>query len=1128
MPSAVLFPLALLLLGAAAASAQIPYLGGVYAQSFDGLPSTGSFSVSGAGPVALSAPPINATGLDGWSFGLLPGSTGSSVRFFVDNGVATGGGTYSYGPTGSANRSLGSLASNAVASRFGAVFVNSTSASIPSVTVSYVGQQWRNGGSGTPNVLRFSYAVGASDIANGTFIEEPALNFTAPVAAGVAGPIDGTVAGNQAALSAQLTGLSWAPGQTLVVRWTDANDPGVDDGLAIDDFILTDGGTDTGPLRVLAVFPAAGSVSRDPGTALTVTFNRAATVTGRWFQVMGTASGDHSCTVSGGPVVYTITPDVAFAFNETVNVTLRAARITDASNGALLPADYSWSFGVAGPPPPLSRIHDVQGAGASSPLVGTNVTIAGVVTASFQGTSANPGLRGFFVQEEDANADQDPATSEGIFVFDNGTAPAIGAGQRVRVVGTVAEFGGLTEISPVTSVAVLDRAPLPTAVPVTLPLASATALERLEGMRVTFPQTLTVTNNFGLGQYGEIELSAGGRLLQPTNSVPPGAAAIAFQSANDRNRVFLDDGSSRPYPDPTPYLGGIASTLRTGATVTGLTGVVTFFAGGYRIEPDAPVNFVDANPRTDPPAVGGSLRVVSANLLNYFNGDGAGGGFPTPRGADTPAELARQRAKALAGLSALAADVYGLTEVENDGYGATSALQDLVDGLNALAPAGTAYAAIVPPSSVGTDAIRCAFIYRVGTMLPVGAAATTTAGPFALYRPPIAQTFRQLSTGETLTVVVNHFKSKASGGTGADADQGDGQGFYNFTRTQQAQLLLSWLATDPTASGDPDFLIIGDLNSYAMEDPIIRLRTGGYIDLTRRFEGAGGYSYAFGGQFGHLDYALATPSLDSQVNGAQAWHNNADEPIYLDYNLENKTAAQAALNVGTPYRTSDHDPVLIGLTLVPAQAPQVVSGPASQTANTGATVNFSVSVTGTPRLAYQWRKDGADIAGATEPTLTLANVALSAAGAYSVVVTNFAGSAPSEAAILVVNLTYATWSSGISWPPGADTSPTGDVDGDGGSNLLEFVQNTDPLSAARRPQVVVEPTVRGITATYRRRKHLGAVTVRLELSADLQTWTDAGSGTLIGEADAETDLYQVIFPSSPNGQVFTRVRAIAD
>ena len=1113
-----------ILLGAASASAQVSYSGGTYSQSFNGLPSSGTYSLTGTAPIALSAAPINATNLGGWSIALVAGTT---QRFIVSDGSGNTGAVYSFGASGGANRALGSLASGSSVPRFGAVFTNATADTIQGVAITYVGQQWRYGGGSTPNSLRFSYSVGAADIANGTFIESGDLSFVSPVTTGAAGARDGTLAANQVQVSASLAGLSWAPGQTLVIRWSDTDESGADDSLAVDDFTFTAGGGNAGPLQVASVSPASGATGQDPATSLTVRFNRPATVSGSWFEVVGSVSGAHPSVATGGPTVYTITPTAPFAYNETVTVSLRAANITDPSGGASLANDYVWSFGTLNAPGSVTRIHAIQGAGASSPLVGTGVTIEGVVTASFQSASGNVGLRGFFVQEEDANADSDPATSEGIFVFDGGSGPTVSAGQRVRVTGTVAEFNGLTEISPVGTVAVLGTAPLPAAVPITLPFADTTALERFEGMRVTLPQTLTVTNNFGLGQYGEIELSAGGRLLQPTNAVAPGAAAIAYQAANDRNRIFVDDGSSRTYPDPTPYLGSTTSTLRTGATVTGLTGVVTFFAGGYRIEPDAPVNFVDANPRATPPTVGGSLRVVSANVLNYFNGDGAGGGFPTSRGADTATEFARQRAKVLAGLSTLAADIYGLTEVENDGYGATSALQDIVNGLNSLAPSGVSYASIVPTTSVGTDAIRCALIYRVGTVQPVGGAATTSAGPFALYRPPIAQTFRQLSNGEKFTVVINHFKSKGSGGTGADADQGDGQGFYNATRTQQSQSLLSWLATDPTASGDPDFLIIGDLNSYALEDPITTLRNGGYIDQTRRFEGTSGYSYAFSGQFGHLDYALATPSLDSQIIDAQAWHNNSDEPTYLDYNLENKSAAQAALNVGTPYRTSDHDPVLIGITLVPAQAPQVAVGPTSQTANTGSTVVFSVTVTGTPRLTYQWKKDGTDIPGATDSTLTLTNLSPAAAGSYSVVVTNFVGSATSAAALLTVNLTYATWSTGIPWPPGADTSATGDVDGDGIANLIEFVQNTNPLAASSSPAVSLVRTETSTTVTYRHRRNLGAVSVRVEYSSDLQTWTSGGEGSPVSAFDAETDLYSVTLPpaASPSGKVFARLQA---
>ena len=123
--------------------------------------------------------------------------------------------------------------------------------------------------------------------------------------------------------------------------------------------------------------------------------------------------------------------------------------------------------------------------------------------------------------------------------------------------------------------------------------------------------------------------------------------------------------------------------------------------------------------------------------------------------------------------------------------------------------------------------------------------------------------------------------------------------------------------TDPTGAGDPDALIIGDLNSYAMEDPIAALRGfGGYTDLVKRVTRARtAYSYVFDGQFGYLDHALANRSLLPQVTGATTWHINADEPDILDYDTSFKPPAQDALYEPNAYRSSDHDPVLVGLNL---------------------------------------------------------------------------------------------------------------------------------------------------------------------------------------------------------------------
>ena len=127
-------------------------------------------------------------------------------------------------------------------------------------------------------------------------------------------------------------------------------------------------------------------------------------------------------------------------------------------------------------------------------------------------------------------------------------------------------------------------------------------------------------------------------------------------------------------------------------------------------------------------------------------------------------------------------------------------------------------------------------------------------------RNPLAQTFREKASGSKLTVCINHFRAKASAAAGAgNADSGDGQGTNNALRVQEADAVTSWLATFPTGDHDPDILIIGDLNAYAKEDPIMHIIGAGFTNLSELYEGEGGYSYAFNGEFGHLDHALASP-----------------------------------------------------------------------------------------------------------------------------------------------------------------------------------------------------------------------------------------------------------------------------
>ncbi|GAB3999262.1 hypothetical protein GCM10028771_33900 [Nocardioides marmoraquaticus] len=592
----------------------------------------------------------------------------------------------------------------------------------------------------------------------------------------------------------------------------------------------------------------------------------------------------------------------------------------------------------------MTPVGEVQGTTGTSPLSGQTVTIRGVVVGDHQG--ASPALGGFYLQDA---GDGDRATSDGVFVFNRG-GPPVALGDQVTVTGAISEFQGQTQVSGRDTTTVCGTGATVRSTPLRLPLASADALERHEGMLVRLPQRLSVTETFQLGRFGEVRLSSGGRLRQPTDVVAPGADAAALQAANNRNVIRLDDGTNAQNPDPIVFGRGgeplsATNTLRGGDTVRGATGVMTYTWAGnaasgnaYRLRPvgalGGQARFEATNPRPKhAPKVGGRLQVASANLLNFFDTAsgcrfGTTGGPADCRGADDAVELERQVAKEVAALRATDADVVGVMEVENDGYAADSALGYLVDRLNAARGPRWSYvdvdAATGTPDAAGTDAIKSGFLYRTHRVSPVkGRTWADTASP-VWERRPVAQTFRDRA-GRQLTVVVNHFKSKGScpaAATDPDADQGDGQSCWNARRTEQAERLATWVrGTVVPAAGDPDVMLLGDFNAYSQEDPVRVLREAGYTDLVRRFQGRSSYSYAFDGQWGSLDHAFASRSLLRQVTGADDHHTNADEPSVLDYNTEFKSAGQvASLYAPDQFRNSDHDALRVGLELTGPRA----------------------------------------------------------------------------------------------------------------------------------------------------------------------------------------------------------------
>jgi hypothetical protein len=556
----------------------------------------------------------------------------------------------------------------------------------------------------------------------------------------------------------------------------------------------------------------------------------------------------------------------------------------------------------------------------------------------FQGAG---GLGGFYLQEESADHDADPATSEGIFVF---SSTAVSVGDVVQLTGTAGEFPvspvntGTTQLGSVSGLSILQSGVAVDPILISLPVPDADFFERYEGMLVAFDQDLYISEYFNYDRFNEVVLTTD-RQFQPTEVAEPGSAEwAAVLSSNALSRIILDDGRNASNPNvlihPDGAVFDLVNTFRGGDIIQDVIGVMGD-SFGYRIQPTQGATHVVDNPRpTTPDPIDGMLRVASFNVLNFFTtiDDGSNNCGPTGdlncRGADTTEEYDRQLAKLLVGIQALDADIIGIQEIENDiraddGSPAHNPILTLVEELN-KAERAEVWAWIGEVDHYNDYPVRNEIIYRISAVTPVGAPQTIADDAFdvslpgitePLGRPPVAQTFRPIvdrGSRQPFTVVVNHFKSKSSSCSGVgDPIDPNGQGECNGTRVAQAEVLLDFIdVLEETSSG---VLAIGDYNSYMMEDPIETMVSGGLTNLVARFD-AEPYTLVFDGQLGTLDHALATRSLLNQVKGLTIFHINVDEPDVFDYDMTFKPLGQEALFEELPYRVSDHDPVIVGLT----------------------------------------------------------------------------------------------------------------------------------------------------------------------------------------------------------------------
>ncbi|CAI3952557.1 MAG: ExeM/NucH family extracellular endonuclease [Alteromonas macleodii] len=609
-----------------------------------------------------------------------------------------------------------------------------------------------------------------------------------------------------------------------------------------------------------------------------------------------------------------------------------------------VPEEPAVELGICGADATL--ISAIQGSESSSAEVGNNVIIEAIVT----GTRAG----GFFVQEEASDYDADDATSEGLFV--EGSVD-VETGNLVRLYGEVEENYGMTTLAMDSDVAALDCGTADAVAAVELSMPYELDLETVEGMVVSVTDaTVTSTNN--LWRFGEIVVSDTVKRQPSDVAAPLSEAYTAAEEASETSLLTIEDNSSSQYPDALNYFPTFSyvNAIRIGDSVSA-AGPLNYSFGTYRINPSDVIG-VTSSREANPVVTEGNLSIATFNVLNYFNGEVDANGdvtfdYDENRGADDEVAFELQQGRIVEAIVNLNADVVGLMEIENDGFGENSAIQSLVNAINAELGETEQYSFIATSdgSEIGTDAITVGLLYKATVVTPENDAMVVAMpeqqideDSLARMRPSLLQSFVHTESSKSFLVAVNHFKSKGSqcaeDVAEAPSEITSIQGSCNALRVSAAITLGNALSDESLPERK---VILGDLNAYSAEDPVAVLtdytpesrgytittavNTGmdegssvdvessfGYHNLAEEFD-AEGFSYWFYGteQVGSLDHVLASDAMLADAIDGAHWNINSVEAYQLQYDQALRyypdEDGYAFTDVG-PFRSSDHDPFI--------------------------------------------------------------------------------------------------------------------------------------------------------------------------------------------------------------------------